>query len=148
MSRRLGRWAGALPALPIETEECRTFVDWTRRVQFAGEPLFERVVKIANERGQRGAQTAILTAIGLRKGFLDYAIHAPYGRIHGLYLEAKRRDGGHVPVEQTDWVTKLRAWGYHAAICAGAEEMIYVTRSYMRISGALDDGVFIDRTVL
>jgi hypothetical protein len=143
--RRQGRAVHELPA-PSETSECLTFVAWTKLVTFQGEPLFDRVVKIPNERGKSGVQTAILFSIGMRAGFPDYAIHAPAGRWHGLYLEAKRRRGGSVDPEQLAWQSKLKRWGYHCEICAGAEALIEATRCYFERAGCVADGSWVDRT--
>lgn len=133
---------------PTETAECRTFIEWTRLVRFAGAPLFERVVKVPNERGAAGAGIAILESIGMRKGFLDYVIFAPHGRFHGLTLEAKRLRGGRVDVEQIAWCEKLRSWGYHSEICVGAQGLIAASKNYFERSGATAAGVFEDRTIV
>lgn len=135
----------ALPA-PSETSECYAFIAWTKLVTFHGEPLFERVVKIPNERGKSGVQTAILIGIGMRPGFPDYSIHAPAGRWHGLYLEAKKRSGGSIEADQLAWREKLRRWGYHSEICEGADAMIQATRDYFIRAGCIADGSWIDRT--
>lgn len=139
------RQPAALPA-PSETSECYRFIAWTKFVHFHGEPLYERVVKIPNERGKSGVQTAILIGIGMRPGFPDYSIHAPAGKWHGLYLEAKKVRGGTVDPEQIVWRDKLRRWGYHCEICEGADAMIAATRRYFETAGCVTDGSWIDRT--
>lgn len=141
-----GQRQAVRPRSPSETAECRTFIAWTHLVQFEGEPLFERVVKVANERGKAGVQTAILQSIGLRAGFPDYVIHTPAGPFHGLYLEAKRVSGGRVDREQIEWRDKLLRWGYQAQICSGAIELIDAVKLYMRRSGATAAGQFNDAT--
>lgn len=134
------------PRAPSETAECRTFVEWTKLVTFHGEPLYERVVKIPNERGKAGAMTAILTSIGMRAGFPDYDILAPAGQWHGLYLEAKKIRGGIVSTDQTQWREKLIRYGYYCEICAGSLELIRATQNYFLAAGAVADGTFIDHT--
>jgi len=115
-----------------ETDECIAFVDWTKYVRYRGEPLFERLVKIPNERGKSGAHIAILQRMGLRNGFPDYKLLVPLPPYAGLFLEAKRERGGRVDPEQESWRCKLIEFGYFAEICAGAGELIDAVRRYMR----------------
>lgn len=144
--------AAQRPRSPLESSECLTFIAWTKLVYFDDEPLFERVAKIANERGKAGVAVAKLVAMGLRPGFPDYVIHAPviatpqYVTRHGLYLEGKRVTGGKIDPEQDEWRRRLVRWGYHAEICAGALAMIEATRRYMNLTGASASGRFVDRT--
>lgn len=148
-----GQRAAQRPRSPSETAECRTFIAWTKLVTFMGEPLDQRVVKIANERGKAGVATAILASIGMREGFPDYVIHVPViatftscATKHGLYLEAKRVSGGKIDPEQERWRDRLIAWGYHAEICEGALQMIDAVKRYMRMTGATQAGLFVDNT--
>lgn len=133
----------AIKCVPSEFEECRTFVAWCKLVIFAGEPLFERVTHVANERDKPGARVAMLVAIGVKAGYPDYVIDAPYGRFHGCRIEAKREHGVIDP-QQTAWRDKLVRWDYFAAICEGHREMISAVRAYMHESGATSQGAFID----
>lgn len=132
--------------VPSETAECRAFVEWTKLVQFKGRPLFDRLVKIPNERGKRGIMTAILFSIGMRAGFPDYVILAPAGKFAGLMLEAKKRDDYEVSPAQETWRDDLLEFGYHAEICAGAEELIHATQQYFVRTGCEADGSYINRT--
>lgn len=132
--------------VPSETAECRAFVEWTKLVQFRGRPLFDRLVKIPNERGKRGVSTAILASIGMRAGFPDYLLLAPAGKFAGLLLEAKKVDDFTVPPAQETWRDDLIEFGYHAEICAGAENLIYATQQYFVRTGCEADGSYINRT--
>lgn len=131
------------PRVPSETAECRAFIAWTKIVQYAGEPLFERVVKIANERGKSGPQTAILTAMGMRKGFPDYVLLVPTRRFAGAYLEAKKI-GGRTDPEQLAWRDRLLRFGYYAEVCEGAVGLIAAARDYLNTYG--DPELWTDRT--
>lgn len=151
-----GQRQAVRPRAPSETAECRTFIAWTKLVKFKGAPLFDRVVKIPNERGKAGVMTAVLASIGMRDGFPDYVIHAPvivpeyledeFHTKHGLYLEAKRVKGGTIDPEQFAWRDRLLDWGYHAEICEGAVEMIEAVKRYMQLTGATSSHEFIDAT--
>lgn len=125
------RWSKLLT--PTETDECRAFIDWTKYVRFMGEPLFERVVKIPNERGKRSVMTAILVAIGLKAGFPDYLICIRTELYGGLLIEAKRI-GEIAKPEQLAWRDRLTRWGYRSVVCAGAGEMIAATQEYIRLA--------------
>ncbi len=131
---------------PSETAECLAFIGWTQLVFYKGRPLRDRVVKIPNERGKRGIATAILTSIGMAPGFPDYDVLAPAGRWHGLYLEAKKRDGGNVATDQNGWRDLLTEFGYRAEICAGALELIEATKQYFIDAGCVADGSWVDNT--
>lgn len=138
--------AGARLPVPTETSECLAFIAWTHMVLFRGRPLFDRVVKIPNERGKAGASTAILASIGMRTGFPDYGILAPTRLWSGLFLEAKRIRGSKISTDQEVWRDDLRGFGYCARICAGADELIAATREYFVTSGCDRDGTWVDRT--
>lgn len=125
-------------AVPSENDECKAFVGWTRYVRYQGEPLFERLVKIPNERGKRGAMTAILVGLGMKPGFPDYQLLVPLPPFSGLFLEAKRALGGRVDPEQRAWQARLIRYGYHAEICEGAEQLIDAVRRYMRAADPRD----------
>lgn len=128
-----------------EFEECRTFVAWTQLVLFQGETLYARLAHVPNER-EKGSQRAKLAAIGVKSGYPDYVIDAPYGVWHGLRIEAKREIGGITDPDQIQWRDKLMRWNYYACICAGHREMIGAVQDYMEASGATAAGVFVDNT--
>lgn len=128
---------GAQAPCPTEHQECKTYVDWCQRVHYKGEQLYERVVHIPNERdfhrghkGNIGYNIARLAAIGVKPGFYDYVILAPFADCGGLYLEAKRIKGGKVSEAQHDWRERYQRFGYQAHICNGAGELIARTTEY------------------
>jgi hypothetical protein len=128
-----------------EFEECLTFVAWSKLVLFAEAPLWDRLAHVPNER-EKGTQRAKLAAIGVKSGYPDYVIDAPFGGWHGLRIEAKREKGGKIDTDQIEYRDRLIRWNYYAAICEGHREMVDAVRTYMRESGATAAGVFIDNT--
>jgi hypothetical protein len=132
--------------VPTETDECRLFVAWTKLARYRGRPLFDRVIKIPNERGKAGAAIAVLISIGMRNGFPDYFIAAPVGIWAGLLLEAKRTKGSDTTDAQMDWKRDLTEFGYCADICLGADQLIAATQRYFDAAGCTRDGSFIDPT--
>jgi hypothetical protein len=110
-------------------------------VRYRGRPLYDRVVKIPNDRGKRSVFTAIMVAIGMKRGFPDYVILAPihgYSQYGGLLLEAKRVKGSKVDDDQLAWRELLTEFGYRAEICAGSVEMIEAVREYMSLAAPGD----------
>ena len=132
--------------VPTETEECQRFIGWTKLVRFRGRPLWDRVVKIPNERGKSGASIGILVSIGMRNGFPDYFIAAPVGIWAGLLLEAKRIKGSDTSDSQVQWQRDLTEFGYYPAICLGADALIAATQRYFDAAGCTADGSFVDPT--
>lgn len=143
---RMARTAGRSLPVPTETQECQRFIEWTRLARYRGRALFDRVVKIPNERGKAGAAIAVLISIGMRNGFPDYLILAPVGKWAGLLLEAKRTKGSDTTEHQLQWNRDLIEFGYQAEICLGADELIEATRRYFDAAGCVRDGSFIDLT--
>lgn len=127
--------------IPTETDECKAFIAWTKLVRYRGRPLFDRVIKIPNDRGKRSVFTAIMVAIGMKRGFPDYVILAPifgYSHYGGLLLEAKRVNRSKVDDDQLAWRELLTEFGYRAEICAGSVEMIQAVREYMSLAAPGD----------
>jgi hypothetical protein len=56
----------------------------------------------------------------------------PAGRHHGLYIELKAQ-GGRVSDEQKEWIAALRAQGYRAEVCVGADAAWGVICEYLGI---------------
>ena len=135
-----------LPA-PTEHQECLAYIDWTQRVRYKGRPLYERIVHIPNERDKHkgkhnlGIHIAKLASEGVKKGFFDYVILAPFPDCGGLYLEAKRIRGSKTSQEQLDWRERYREFGYEAYICKGADELVKRTQEYFERHAAPGDWV-------
>lgn len=135
--------------MPCATEhqECVAFMDWCERVRYKGRPLYDRVAHIPNERdlhGKGGAARAItgrLAAEGVKAGFFDYVILAPFPTVGGLYLEAKRIRGSKTSDAQKSWLPDYIEFGYQAHICKGADEMIRRTQEYFEQHAAPGDWV-------
>lgn len=68
--------------------------------------------------------------IGYKKGAPDLMIYqkppAYNGQFVGVAIEMKRKKGGVVSDEQREWLEKLRAQGWMAVVCAGADAAIEI----------------------
>lgn len=70
--------------------------------------------------GKRDIRTAArLKAEGVKAGVPDIFLPVARGGKHGLYIELKRKRGGKVRPEQTEWKTALEAQGYQCEVCRG-----------------------------
>jgi len=82
--------------------------------------------------GRRGYFEACkLKRTGVKAGVPDICIAEPRSPYYGLYLELKRVKGGVVSPEQKNWIEQLRARGYRAEICRGADEAMAVIKDYL-----------------
>lgn len=83
--------------------------------------------------GKRGKAEAIrFKAEGVKAGVPDICLPVARGEWHGLYIELKRREGGRVSAEQTQWLEALMREGYCTAICRGWEEAQRMILRYLR----------------
>ena len=82
--------------------------------------------------GARNAVTgARLRAEGVKRGVPDICLPTPRGEFSGLYIEMKRRKGGRVSENQSDWIAYLLTQGYCALECRGSEEAQAVIEGYL-----------------
>ena len=56
------------------------------------------------------------------KGVPDLFLAVARGQYHGLFIELKRRKGGKVSLEQTQWLNELTIQGYLAVVSYGWDE--------------------------
>lgn len=64
---------------------------------------------------------ARLKAEGVKPGVPDICLPVPRGDKHGMYIELKRRKGGHATLGQMTWLDALARQGYHCMLCYGWE---------------------------
>ncbi len=60
-----------------------------------------------------------LKRMGVCPGVPDICIPVAKNGYHGLYVEMKRRHGGHLTDQQTWWLKELIKNGYHAIVAHG-----------------------------
>jgi hypothetical protein len=82
--------------------------------------------------GWRHKATAVrLKATGAKPGVPDLFFPVARQGFHGLYVEMKRTRGGAVSEGQRLWISALRANGYKAEVCKGAEEAMEIIAGYL-----------------
>ena len=84
-------------------------------------PIFH----IPNGGERRKSVAAYLKKQGVKPGVPDLCLPIAKGPYHGLYIEMKR-SGKHWTVSKTqaEWISRLKANGYAAFICPGADNAI------------------------
>lgn len=97
-------------------------------------PALRLLFAIPNGGHRHKATAGKLKAEGVRKGVPDMCLPVPAGGCHGLYIELKAQKGQASP-EQLEWIDALRAQGYRAEVCVGADEAWGVICEYLGIGG-------------
>lgn len=73
--------------------------------------------------GLRDPRTAAkLKAEGVKSGVPDIFLPVARHGVHGLFIELKKPKKGRASDNQSDWIDRLRAQGYGAAIAHGWDE--------------------------
>ena len=118
-------------AAPSESVEQQCLFRWAA-LQRGKYPELDMLYHIPNG-GKRGKAEAIrFKAEGVKAGVPDICLPVARGEWHGLYIELKRREGGRVSAEQTQWLEALMREGYCTAICRGWEEAQRMIMRYLR----------------
>lgn len=88
---------------------------------------------LAGDKLKRARQMKRLKAQGLKVGVFDLFLPVARNGKHGMYIEMKRRKGGHVSDEQNAFGSAMASAGYHCVIANGCEEAIDEIKEYMSI---------------
>lgn len=116
--------------IPTESVEQQLLFRWAKMASGKW-PELELLYHVPNE-GKRSHRTgARLKAEGLKNGVPDICLPVARGGHHGLYIELKRVRNSRVTKEQLEWIEKLIAQGYVAAVCRGCEEAIELITGYL-----------------
>lgn len=110
-----------------ESNEQIAAMDWLR----AQHPkIAEYTLHIGNERKASYYAGYIMKRMGVLKGASDLFMAYPIGVFHGLFIEVKSKIG-RPSAEQKAFIERMRAVGYRAEICYGAEEVINTMKDYL-----------------
>lgn len=110
-----------------ESNEQIAAMDWLR----AQHPkIAEHTLHIGNERKATYYMGYIMKRMGVLKGASDLFMAYPVGVYHGLFVEVKSKRGKPT-AEQKSFIDRMRAVGYRAEICYGAEQVINTMKSYL-----------------
>ena len=110
-----------------ESNEQIAAMDWLR----AQHPnIALHTLHIGNERKASYYAGYIMKRMGVLKGASDLFMAYPVGGFHGLFIEVKSKTG-RPTAEQKAFIDRMRAVGYRAEICYGADEVINTMKSYL-----------------
>lgn len=128
------RCRAKLPNEPTEEQEQATVMAWAARNE-RRYPALSLLHHIPNGGLRHKATAAKLIAQGVKSGVPDLCLPVPCRGYHGLYVEMKRRTRGKVSESQQWWLDQLKAHGYRAVVCRGADEAIAEITGYLGVRG-------------
>lgn len=121
------------------TEQIQLFA-WARNAESIL-PELKLLYHVPNE-GKR-TNGAVLKAAGLKSGVPDICLPVARNGFHGLYIELKF--GTNKPTKaQRDFMELLKAQGYAAAVCYGAQEAGDTILEYLTPTGEMSKKACID----
>lgn len=107
------------PDVPTEHAEQANLIAWAQDAQHH-HPELGLLFAIPNGEHRHWTVAKRLKAEGVRPGVPDLMLPVPRSGWHGLFLELKKRTGGHVSTAQAGWHSGLLQQGYMVAVCRGA----------------------------
>ncbi len=117
---------------PTEDEEQMALFTWAHHMAATGHfPELSRLFHVPNGGSRGPAEAGRFKAMGVKPGVPDVFLDVPRGGFHGLRIEMKRRHGGKVSEDQTDWIDWYNANGYRAVICYGWDEAREEIENYL-----------------
>uniref|UniRef100_I2Q042 VRR-NUC domain-containing protein n=1 Tax=Desulfovibrio sp. U5L TaxID=596152 RepID=I2Q042_9BACT len=99
-------------------------------------PELRMLFAIPNGGHRHKAVAGKLKDEGVRRGVPDLCLAVPCESHHGLWIEMKAA-GGRASDEQETWIGALRAQGYRAEVCVGADAAWGVICEYLGIRGVM-----------
>lgn len=119
--------------VPTEHEEQAVVIAWWSMYAPLKKIDYRLLFAIPNGSDKSPAQAAKFKREGLRPGVPDLLLALPRNGKAGLFIEMKRIGGRVKPgSEQDQYIQLLRAVGYEAVECAGADEAIAVIERYFK----------------
>ena len=130
--RRSEWFINGIRMIPTEEEEQTALFSWAE-LNTGRFPELRWLFHIPNGGKRSKREAARFRAAGVRAGISDLFLPCPRGSYHGLWIEMKALDG-RPSLEQKVFIRDMKAAGYAALICYGAEEAEAVISRYL--SGA------------
>lgn len=130
---QLGKAVGKGAPVPTEHEEQVALFQWAEANEGAM-PELRLMFAVPNGGYRPMATAAMLHEEGVRAGVPDIFLMCRRGHYGALAIELKRADrSNHATDAQRDWIERLRAAGYMAVVCYGAQEAIEAIKAYLGI---------------
>ena len=119
--------------VPTEHEEQVALFQWAEANEGAV-PELALLFAVPNGGYRPMATAAMLREEGVKAGVPDVFLPCRRQRYGGLAIELKRSDhSNHATPAQQEWIERLRAHGYKAVVCYGAQEAIDTIKAYLGI---------------
>ena len=115
--------------IPTEEEEQTAVFSWAE-LNLGRFPELRWLFHIPNGGKRSKREAARFRAAGVKAGVSDLFLPCPRGSYHGLWIEMKALDG-RPSAEQKVFIGDMKAAGYAALICYGAEEAEAVISRYL-----------------
>lgn len=106
--------------IPREAVEQEALMDWAYRASGKW-PELGLLFHVPNGGSRNEIEAMRLKRQGVKAGVPDLCLPVARAGYHGLYIELKRQQGGHVSVNQKAWLNALTDQGYRAVVCCGWE---------------------------
>ena len=107
--------------VPTEAQEQRALFEWAS-FNLGRYPELLLLYHIPNGGSRNAIEAKNLKAQGVKAGVPDVCLPVACGEYSALYIEMKRREGGHLSEVQRDWLALLNRVGNKAVVCKGWEE--------------------------
>jgi len=120
------------PDVPTEHAEQANLIAWAQDAA-QKHPDLRLLYAIPNGEHRHWTVARRLKAEGVRPGVPDLCLPVRRSGFSGLYLELKRRRGGHISDNQAWWHLTLTQQGYMVAVCRGATDARNALIKYLEL---------------
>jgi len=118
---------------PVPTEEQEQAWLFERvKMSESQYPELSLMFHIPNGGLRSKSEAARFKRAGVKAGVPDIFLPVARGEYHGLFIELKRRKGGVVSENQSQWLESLRQQGYKTAVCHGWQEAWQEIERYLQ----------------
>lgn len=124
--------------IPTEEEEQTALFSWAE-INMGRFPELKWMHHVPNGGKRSKREAARFKAAGVKAGVSDVFLPWPRGSYHGLWIEMKALDG-RPSLAQKDFINDMRAAGYAALVCYGAEEAEKMIAAYLMQTGIFTAG--------
>lgn len=111
-----------------EQSSLMRWAEWNHRTI----PELRNLFAIPNGGWRHPATAARLKAEGVSPGVPDLFLAWPSCGFAGLFIEMKRKVGGHLSPAQQEWREKLTLAGYRVEVCKGSEAAKSAIINYLK----------------
>jgi hypothetical protein len=113
--------------IPTEEQEHLALMQWISLVPVLRELIFH----IPNGGYRNPKEAAKFKRLGVKKGMSDLFLPLPTKWHHGLFLELKRKINSKVSKEQSEWLEKMKSFGYSTHVAYGFDHAKEILMAYL-----------------